>query len=654
MNHRTPPAWSVLLALTSALPFLLAFDYGAPILIRGEADIFELEYAGEIDEEQRDMLLQLLADPLELNTATWDELQMLPDVTAELATALVEGRALDPLLKPTDLREYVDARTWFQCRPFVTVGPRQDKPWRVRGHVALRALDQVGDDRVPVVYLKGRVKVSDWLDTGVLLAEQEDLYGVEYSDTTILVAGRRPRVTLERIHALVKRPRWSLVAGHYQAGFGQGLTFDVTDRTRPHGFYSDLQLYEDYENHDSFSVSKRLLGVAGRKLVYLPSGQQLDFTAFGSVNPHDLYYTAFEPHDYRETGTEEVAYPTFPHVYREELIGLNATFRWASRSHVGVTAWGGRAVERFDIEFTDIPIPNRPFFGAVGLNAAFQYSLSDFFAEVAVTDSGGVGTRVEWLYSPGLSEISTAFRYYGSGFDNPHSRGRSQPDEYAREEEEDGLIPGGKRDRDEVGPQLQAVVYPTRWLRLRAKGDLWHRPSLDVTHLHVEGRADVDPLPWLGFDLLAGVRDKDVTERGREYTYTGGDADEEKGERISLGAGVRLVPLESLVIQSFVKDSYEDDSGYEDAYLHTVYTWTKVMWDVTSWLELTFRFKVHNEDLADPDSGDHYVDLYGQLGVRPPGRVLLQVRYHVRRDVGDAEADLETIHKLKACAEVRF
>ena len=647
-----PPRSACLLPLVALVPLLTAFDYGTPIHVRTEEDLYQLELDGEIDVDQRDTLLQLLDEPLDLAVASWDELQLLPGVTAEFADAVIAARERSPLLRASDVEPVVGTRVWRQCGLFVR-GGGGGGPGGVGGHVALRALEQLQDSRFPVVYLKGRTWVGDWLDVGVLVAEQEDLVGVEYGGSTVIADDFRPRVALERAHALVERRSWAVIAGHYQAGFGQGLVFDVTDRVRPHGFRPDLRLNEDYEDRDSYSVSRRLLGLAGRAVIDLHNGDQLDLVLFGSVAPHDLYFGDLDPNDLKVTSGEEVTHPTFPAVYREDLLGLGAAWRWTSRSHVGVTGWFGRAVKAYEFDFTGTPIPNRPLYGAIGADVAVQVRQSDLFAEVAVTDSGGVGTRAEWLVTPPGAEISMAARYYGAGFDNPHSRGRSQPDEFGRTEDEGEVLPGGKRDRDEVGPQLRLVAAPLAWLHLVGKGDLWAAPSTGIVNLYAEGRADLDPLPWLGADLFVSTRDKDLTEGGREFTYSDGDEDTEKGHRVALGAGLRLSPLESFTLQTFVKDAYEDSDDHDDAYLHTVYTWTRLRWAPFEWLALTARLKVLQEDLADPDSGEHYLDLYGQVALRLPGRVLLLARYDVRRDLGEP-AEPETIHKLKACAEVRF
>lgn len=655
---RTHPRLLLLAPLLVAIsPLLFGFDYGTPILISSEAEILELAALGEIEEEARDQLLDLLRDPVELNSADRERLQMLPDVTYELADRILERRAERPFQRPGQLRDLVGSAAFAQCRPFVLVDSPTDAAVSVRGRVSARAHDRLRDDRFPVLQLKGRVGVHKWLDAGVLVAEQEDLVGVEYLDQGLRVRERAPKVSLERIHAAATHGRIGVIAGHYAVGFGQRLTFDVTDRERPHGFVADLGLTEDNTKHDSYSVPKRLLGVAGRFDIPLPRGRELELTLFGSIAPQDVYQddVSLGADDYEVTGGGSLSHVTFPHPYREELAGLNATLRFTSRSHLGLTAWGGRTVRRIDFDFTGIPIPNRPFYGAVGADLALQLGPMDIRGEVAVTDSGGLGTRWEWLLAPPAAEVSLAMRYYGPGFDNPHSRGRSQADQMSSYEDEGGLVPGSKRDKDEVGPQLRAVWQPLGWLRLRATGDLWHRPSLDVTHALVGGRVDVDPLPWLGLDLQGGITDKDLTVGGRDQEYDNDGDDLGRGQRVYLGLGTRMYAAERLRFQLAFRTAWEDSEDRVDAYATTIYGWLKVMWDLTDWAFVALRVKAYD---GPPDdlSMSRSVGGYAQLRFLIGGRVTLGARYEVVRDLDDlvGPEEMNPEHLLRAELAIRI
>ncbi len=665
-----------LLLLLLAAPPALAFDYGTPILVRSESDIIELEYAGEIDEEMRDQLLDLFDNPVDLNTGSREDLALLPEITYGLADRIIERRAKGAFDNPRQVRDVVGPSIWNQIKPFVTTMKVPEPPEPLKGVVSARYLDNFSDDKPPMASLKTKVRYQKWLEAGVLIAEEEGPYGVSYDPLPITVEGMRPVVSLERIYAEIDRGDWAVIVGHYKAGFGQRLTFDVTDKQRPHGFYQDLRYTEDYEGYDSYSVSRRLLGVAARTQRSLGlEGPTLDVTVFASSNPHDLYQNYFvpgvlAPDDKKfvdQSEDQDIEYVTFPWVYREDIIGVNASLFWAKRIHAGFTGWGGHVSESFDLYFKNTPIPNRDFYGALGLDGAYGVGAFDAYGEVAVTDTGGVGARAESVVDQGMIEASVAVRYYGEGFDNPHSRGTSEPDQYSFDDTGDieYIESGGDRDRDEIGPQAQIVFDPYGWIRVRAKGDLWHVPSKGVNHAYVEGRLDLDPIEYIGVDVVAYMRDKDLAQGGREQTYED-DNEEPAGSKNALGIGLTSQPVEPLILQVFGKQVWvDDDTASSPVDLNTEfmkhrYAWGKLIWDITGDVELAVRGKWYDERILEDGTGKEYWSVYGQARAKIVGKVTVLARYeqqHVlypEEETGLTEEELAPERKLKVGVDFRF
>jgi len=662
------------LLLLATAPSLLAFDYGTPILVRSESDIIELEYSGEIDEEMRDQLLDLFDNPLDLNTVSREDLALLPEITYGLADRIIERRNKGAFDNPRQVRDVVGRSIYNQIKPFVTTMKVPEPPEPLKGVVSARYLDNFSDDKPPMASLKAKVRYQKWLEAGVLIAEEQGPYGVSYDPLPITVEGMRPVASLERIYAEIDRGDWSVIVGHYKAGFGQRLTFDVTDKQRPHGFYQDLRYTEDYEGYDSYSVSRRLLGVAARTQRSLGvEGPRFDLTVFASSNPHDLYQNYFEPGVLTSDGKkyqdlsedQDLSHVTFPWVYREDIIGLNASLFWAKRIHAGFTGWGGHVSESFDLTFKNTPVPNRDFYGALGLDGAYGRGMLDLYGEVAVTDTGGVGARAESVVDQGMVEASLAMRYYGQGFDNPHSRGKSQADQYGYDdtmEHYDYIDSGGYRDRDEIGPQAQVVFDPYGWIRMRVKGDLWHVPSQGVSHAYVEGRLDLDPIEYVGLDVVAYMRDKDISTSGRIESYE--DDEDPAGSKNALGIGLTSQPVEPLILQVFAKQVWEDSNSpqgtYDDIYMKHRYAWGKIIWDVTGDVELTVRGKVYDERMTFDALGKEYWSVYGQARGKLFGKLTLLARYeqeHVlfpELETDLSEDDLAPERKLKVGVDFRF
>ncbi len=626
------------LPLLLAVPALLAFDYGTPIRVTSEDDVYELEYEGEIDEDMRDVLLDLLAEPLDPNTASREELQQLPDVTYALADAILAARRAKPFTDTSELRPLVGRPVWRQIEPFVEVARRADGQRRVSGSASARVMDASSDGEVPAGYARSRVKYAKWIEGGILVGEQEQLYGPDWSGAEPAFDGYGPRVRLERAYAAARRGVWSVIAGHYGMGFGQRLTFDETERERPQGWVAELKV-DEQSDFDGYTVPRHLLGLAGTLEWPLARGPALRFTAWGSMSPHDLYFadagTARD--NITVLGGEPPDYPTLPRVYREDLAGGNATLAWSKDVHVGATAWVGRTVKAFDYEFSTADLPNASPYGAAGVDGAWSNGVLDLYGETAVTFTGGVAARVESVWNPAPAEVTLAARYYGIGFDNPHSRGSSQADELT-----------GQRDRDEVGPQAKVVWNATPWLRLGAKGDVWRRMTQDVWKAATEARIDVDPLDAVGVYVKGSLTDKDLSDGDEQPAYDCGTGRICQGRALAGGVGARLEPVPSVRLEAYYRERYETRT---DDWQRDVYGWLKGSWRITDGVEITARYRREEERLGELP-GAKFWSAYGAARVRLPGRVDLHGRYEWTHPLDDPGAPSE--RRFKAGVDVRF
>lgn len=641
---------------------LTGYDYGARVVVRSEADIMDFDGNEDMTEEERTQLLELYNDPLDLNKASREDLYLLPDVTWEMADAILERRKSRPFETEREVRSIVGRTIYQEIKPFVfVVPPRKGPPPKYRGSVTAKVYEQMKDETTPMVVVRTRHQYGKTYDGGLILAEEQGPYGFTYEDEGFTVEGERPNVKLERAFFKTNQGAWSAIAGNYMAGFGLGLTFDITDRSRPDGFYHDLAVTEDTESYDSYSVPKRLFGVAGQA-ARIPVGDQwLRFTGFASMARHDLYCADLSRTDNESFGCtadndDTVDYVTFPNLYREDLFGMNASFYWADHSHVGFTAWGGRTDQETDFLFTGVSIPNRDFYGAGGVDVELNLNQVDVLAETAITDSGGVGARVETVSDVGnATEITAALRYYGANFDNPHSRGQAQPDEYSLRDDDDeyeGEVEGSDRDRDEIGPQVAVVTAPAEWTTLRFKADLWNVPSQGVTNAYGETRAHFEPNEWLGVDLQGYIKDKDLKQGGREQSYESYGDDPAAGQAMSMGGGLRFDPKETFTFQTAYKERYADGSD-DAAYDRTWYTWAKVIWDATPWVTLSVRAKYYNETPGD-DSGERYRDGWVNVRGKLPQRITLDGRYQYTEYFDTEEKDPNPEHKVRVSFDWRF
>ncbi len=369
-----------LLAILLATPSAQARTYSAPIFAEDEVELRELYTDGVLTEEELELLLELINDPVDVNRARRKELYDLPGITMGMAQRIVQDRksngpfaSLEQLMRvegmgamqveqlrafvelaaPTDVagsvRGYVKAKTAFQFDPVEVI--EADHP--ARTHTPA----QLGYGKAPNTYLKGRFKYKKGVDAGIAMLAQDGVTGLAYDPESrdLFAAWGAPGVQFGKAYLHLEDKNRELVAGSFTAGFGAGLTFDTTNRTHPTGLYSDLTL----TGTDRFSLRKGLMGVGGG-LISQPmgGGTTLDATVFASTNRLDIYMydvgvaggEKIDPHLEDEPsprvwvqaadGTyQRAGYLTLPNLYRESLAGGNATVFFNDRAEVGLTAY---------------------------------------------------------------------------------------------------------------------------------------------------------------------------------------------------------------------------------------------------------------------------------------------------------------------------
>jgi len=329
-----------LLALAAAP--VAAREYRVPILVDTEDDILELYYAEDITAEERDLLLRLLGDPLDINEADRDELYDLPDLTYDLVDRIVAARSEKRFSRVTSLKRIpgITPHIYRQLRPFVEHVPLRKKPKRgapkaVKGTLRYKAVDRIreGDSDLPEMALRGRVQGFGGVKAGFAVILENgvgdprwrdafamdlpaDIWKVKYPtgefqcdtgagpydcgrgqvhnaiieddplDRYVLTDGEHYRTPWPKVYVSMERDRWRAVAGSYKIGFGQRLVLDNTGRDKPHGFVGDDTTYT-YES--GIRMSPDFMGVAGSYDLGLGEEISLELSPFFSWWRYDTY-----------------------------------------------------------------------------------------------------------------------------------------------------------------------------------------------------------------------------------------------------------------------------------------------------------------------------------------------------------------------------
>lgn len=676
----------------------LAYDYRVPIRVQDENDLEELFLSGDLTEEERDQLLEIYRARLDINTASRDELYLLPGLTYDLVDRILAYRETKPFSRVNDLVlvEGVDAAMVREIRPFVMAyrayGKKAERsPWRTR--LRLRLVDEVDDpdSQLPEGYARGEVKYANKWSAGALVLVQNSLDSLEYRDVAkgnpVVVATHSENGNLKsspdeldwylhttgkglapawpKLYVGLKEDSYQVLLGSYRIGFGQKLVLDNTGRVNPSGFEPDLQIYENWE---SFSLSKGFFGAAGSLRNIMVGPVDLDVTGFFSWWKYDAYQYDLKheiPYDEEPYQTYKVVTPhqgffyrtldqeSLPEAWSELMGGANIGVKLAKGLRWGITGYASS----IDFHLGDpstvfsrsSPFPMRTEFGAVGTDLAWQYGAWHAWAEGAVVDSGGYAGLARVMYDLKPLSAELLYRYYAQDFDNPHSRGYNMPDEWY-----------GDRDRGENGFRTTVRYRLTKSFWVRLDTDVWKAAQELETDLGVTtvqpwrmenyARADWRAMKWLQLGVFAQFNDRDLEASGRDEEYSSGSLkDPARGEKWSFGANGSLDFARNSSFWLYYKLSMYDAALENGAYQKDHYVTAKLSTRPINWLRLQARAKYLKGELETLDGAtrDHFLEAYAQVGVLPMKGLEISLKGLVR-DYYDSDKEVEWFWRLGA------
>ncbi len=520
-----------------------AAEYEIFIDVETEEDLYDLLATEQISEQSFNALLLLHQTRVDLNRAGRESLYLLPNLDYAQVDELLAYRnaagtihGLDELIEAGVLESNL-ARS---LRAFVVFRDPERGRSRTLGSLRLQGRWTGRYDRLPPASaLQARVRTLGNLDIGIAGAlTRNGLRRVRWDPNrnALSAAPEGVRFEVPKLYVEWKDDDWEIVAGTYRIGFGQRLTFDVTDQVAPNGSFGDYELRWDNELAlrcrraagelaqspcsagpqsrvtPDFAWTNRLAGIAiGLKELRLGKGW-LQAYAWGSYQVHRIPQielvdaaTCADPRRDADPGcvsprvyvrtvdqrapASTARFATLPAMFAEGLAGANMSYFWRDRAHLGITGYG--SVPRWLVRGAELGFQDfsrRPFggpFGALGLDAAFGFGSQDFFVEVARSfdaqpaGRGGYGAVLRSVTTLPNSELDASLRYYTSRFANPYARSVSAPDEL-----------GGLRATDEAGVRLRATARLGRHVGLRALIDGWRQLSSRLLNALVFARTD--------------------------------------------------------------------------------------------------------------------------------------------------------------------
>lgn len=647
-----------------------AREYQRPLAVDSIDDVEALAAQGELDTATAALLMELLADPLDLNRAGAETLYQIPALSRGQARAIVAHRrrhgpfaALDDLTAVAGLRgldlEYL--------RPWLTV---RRPPWHrgIRGRARLAAIarrgyaaPQAGEALPPgQSYLQWEAwRGSQWGGGGVVSYRQQAEAFYDPGRGYLVSTGSENRAALDSLYFYRHGERWRGVGGNYTMGFGQQLTFDTSGRRHPDGWYLQRAVQTDLLG-DDIRPPQTLFGGAAS---WRDPNRRLAVDAFVSHRARDAYqydlrygpdpwiepalgacdspgreredFVCGDDGRWYSTRVFDAArdgqthdYLTLNDAFTETLAGGRAALAFSENLRWSLIGYHGAAIMNMDVpELRFSPsaaYPQRTRFGAVGLAMDGQWDDLALAAELSRSDNGAWAAYGETSLNPSpYGDLALALRYFSARFDNPYTRARAARDETQ-----------GLAQRNEAGLRLEGNLgHPTGW----AWGNVvdfwtapyewrqgrWQRRNGPV-HVHWRQRLGLPPHGAGRVTLYSEWTDKDLGRGGRDESYDGEAA---AGERRKAGLLWRL-PWDMPRMSLDYWRSWEDVAGVTHRFDHEQQLRLRLQWQPRPRTRVgataTRRFQ--------PLSGEHGV-AYSRAAPARQLRLDLNQRLHARLDL---------------------
>ncbi len=613
---RVLPAILVLLLSTP----VAAYDYRAPILVDDEDDIYELLASGDIDDDEKDTLLDLLRDPLDLNEASRRELYGLPGLTYALVDAIIARRDDKPFTRVTQLKK-VDGITneiFVQVKSLVrvvpprkTAGPKGKS--KIQGEVRAKVADRIrgkgtsatstADDDRPEGYVRVKAKDAGLWEVGAVVVTQNTIGSVSNYGSNLEVApyfvdkdglpkdvdndeyyfvktsGETYLPSWPKVYARFQFKDVTALAGSYRVGFGQRLLIDNIGQQNPYGFKPDLYVGE---GEYGFSPYRGFFGAVATVPLFDKGNMRLEATPFFSWWRHDIYqsdmkhrvseadgcipeipetcydkYALIQP--YEDDSFLKLSSQSFPRAWSELIGGANATLHLGRHSHVGITGFGSMIDFHFgddDAVLTGNGYPERKVFYAMGLDGAYVVGDLSVFGEVAMMDNLSYAGLARALWELGDFVMEGSVHYYDDEYDNPHSRGYALSDQF-----------DGSSRKGELGGMLSLKYRPFKWLSLRVDEDVWRTPvwkdggtkeeTVQVLRGETYFRLDTVPVEKVRLGGFFKLADRDLKESGTDEEYYSSD-EPARGEKYQWGAQLSTQLIPNVQLWAYYKQAFID------------------------------------------------------------------------------------------------
>lgn len=373
------------------------------------------EMEQESDEQgEADAILELLDDPVDLNTAGWAELQRVPGLTPLVAYRITTYRQKEPFQTVVDLLnvEGVTEDAYARIAPFVTVRPAGIRTTAtIRSRVRMDTEERRGIREG--TYTGGRAGTRHRV---LVKSEPAQDLRLEAFVLSAKDAGEPVSASFLSGYALVGSGRWRAIAGDLRVA--TGLQMHLGSRV-PSSLSGPLSVRSPgiaVQGYRSASEGAILRGAA----LGIDVTEELSFAVFYSNRP---VHGTVSPEGVLSPSSAEGAFRTESersrrNASRERVVG--AMVAWGERTGLGVSLSGfhGRFVHPARLGAVN-PDTTREFAGAA-MSGWLNAEMSSIAVEGAVERGGAASAGVIIQIEPSpLWRVSLAGRAFAAGYTRP-------------------------------------------------------------------------------------------------------------------------------------------------------------------------------------------------------------------------------------------
>lgn len=448
-----------------------------------------LENQEESDEQSElyEILLNLRDHPLDLNSATAEELEVIPGLSLELRQAILQYRKQQGRFESADelLRvPGVDAETFNYLRELVhipqTQRPRVERGFRLRSRFSDRIDRPVGFDNgsyqfsAPKIYNRIQYQISSKIQGSVVLEKDSGerrwddlrLYHVQFS------ASENFSILLG--HFLVEIGQGLVLWGPYGFSKGADAVFPIKKRARGFRGYSSVD--ENAALHGGLVK----LAVHNLEATVFASKTKLDATATSDDEVSGLFATGFHRNENEINKRDALS---------ETLAGAAVHYTFPLGIKVGASGY----FSKYDKTINDPDLIRQRFAfrgkenTVVGLDWDWRIRSANLFGEFARSKNGALAWLTGAMLGVERAQLALLYRDYAKDFQNQH--GFPFADASGATQNERGFYTG-----------LTFKITPRT--TLNAYYDIFSHPW----------RTFFEPLPWEGNEFLSQLEQRFGTQ----------------------------------------------------------------------------------------------------------------------------------------------